>query len=210
MYLGWLWLSILKTSASPSPMAITPAFSPGPWITHGASVGSVLRCTLEDLYEQCSFHIAEKMPSSVRVGSRPISSRTRAYSSGVRPCSATSSGVIFGSLGTGGFGIAEAWAVTPFSDRTFTNGRSGRPGHERSSGTGNHDHSQYGLARIRVHGFRVRGLRPRPGTTRLEAGLSSCRLREMRHQPGEEPAPVGRSDHGFHVVFRVRHQSEHV
>ena len=32
---GWLWLSILNTQASPSPMSITPAFSPGPWITHG-------------------------------------------------------------------------------------------------------------------------------------------------------------------------------
>ena len=28
--------------------------------------------SFEDLYEQCSFHIAEKMPSSVSVGSRPI------------------------------------------------------------------------------------------------------------------------------------------
>ena len=47
-------------------MSMTPAFSPGPWITHGPLVGSVRRCTLEDLYEQCSFHMAEKMPSSVR------------------------------------------------------------------------------------------------------------------------------------------------
>ena len=46
-------------------MSITPAFSPGPWITHGALVGSVRRCTFEDLYEQRSFHMAEKMPSSV-------------------------------------------------------------------------------------------------------------------------------------------------
>ncbi len=46
-------------------MSITPAFSPGPWITQAALVGSVRRWTLEDLYEQCSFHIAEKMPSSV-------------------------------------------------------------------------------------------------------------------------------------------------
>ena len=75
-------------------MSMTPAFSPGPWITQGALVGSVRRCTFEDLYEQCSFHIAEKMPSSVKVGSRPISSRMRSYSSGLRPCSATSSGVI--------------------------------------------------------------------------------------------------------------------
>src|SRR5450759_5064910 len=95
---GWLWLSSWNTQASPSPMSMTPAFSPGPWITHGPLVGSVRRCTLEDLYEQCSFHIAEKMPSSVRLGSRPIRSSTRWYSSGLRPCSATSSGVIFGEL----------------------------------------------------------------------------------------------------------------
>src|ERR1041384_5633880 len=68
-------------------------------MTCGALVGSVRRWILEDLYEQCSFHIAEKMPSSVIVGSRPISCRMRSYSSGLRPCSATSSGVIFGSLG---------------------------------------------------------------------------------------------------------------
>ena len=80
-------------------MSMTPAFSPGPWITHGPLVGSVRRWTLEDLYEQCSFHIAEKMPSSVSVGSRPIRSSMRWYSSGLRPCSATSSGVMRGSLG---------------------------------------------------------------------------------------------------------------
>src|ERR1700690_1419557 len=80
-------------------MSMTPAFSPGPWITCGPLVGSERRWTLEDLYEQCSFHIAEKMPSSVSDGSRPIRSRTRWYSSGLRPCSATSSGVILGSLG---------------------------------------------------------------------------------------------------------------
>jgi len=38
-----LWLSILKIAASPSPMSITPAFSPGPQITHGASVGSFFK-----------------------------------------------------------------------------------------------------------------------------------------------------------------------
>ena len=46
---GWLWLSILKTQASPSPMSMTPAFSPGPWITQGAVVGSVRRCRRDDL-----------------------------------------------------------------------------------------------------------------------------------------------------------------
>src|SRR3954466_3797308 len=53
----------------------------------------------EDLYEQCSFHIAEKMPSSVNVGTLPISLRMRSYSSGLRPWEATSSGVICGSFG---------------------------------------------------------------------------------------------------------------
>src|SRR6185295_16230682 len=96
---GWLWLSILNTTAWPSPMSITPAFSPGPWITQGALVGRPRRWSRDDLYEQCSFHIAEKMPSSVKLGTRPISFRMRAYSSGLRPWEATSSGVILGSLG---------------------------------------------------------------------------------------------------------------
>ena len=38
---GWLWLSILNTQTSPSPMSITPAFSPGPWMTCGPFVGSL-------------------------------------------------------------------------------------------------------------------------------------------------------------------------
>src|SRR5436305_12222575 len=80
-------------------MSITPAFSPGPWITHGALVGSPLRWMREDLYEQCSFHIAEKMPSSVKLGTLPISFRMRSYSSGLRPWEATSSGAMLASLG---------------------------------------------------------------------------------------------------------------
>src|ERR1051325_10507025 len=87
--------------------------------------------------------MAEKMPSSVMVGSRPINCRMRSYSSGLRPCSATSSGVIFGS-----FGITEFFA---------------------SSG-----------------------------------------LREVRHQSSEQAAPVGAADRAFDVVFRMRHQTEHV
>src|ERR1700681_4086878 len=67
-------------------------------MTHGALVGSERRCSFEDLYEQCSFHMAEKMPSSVKVGVRPMSLRMRSYSSGLRPWAATSAGVIFGSL----------------------------------------------------------------------------------------------------------------
>src|ERR1700730_13721770 len=77
-------------------MSMTPAFSPGPWITQGALVGKPRRCSREDLYEQCSFHIAEKIPSSVKLGTRPISLRIRSYSSGLRPWLATSSGVICG------------------------------------------------------------------------------------------------------------------
>ena len=38
---GWLWLSILNTQASPPPMSMTPAFSPGPLMTQGALVGSL-------------------------------------------------------------------------------------------------------------------------------------------------------------------------
>src|SRR5258705_2398623 len=79
-------------------MSMTPAFSLGPWITHGALVGSPRRCSREDLYEQCSFHIAEKIPSSVKLGTRPISLRMRSYSSGFSPWLATSSGVIWGSF----------------------------------------------------------------------------------------------------------------
>src|SRR5476651_668088 len=77
-------------------MSMTPAFSPGPWITQGALVGNPRRWMREDLYEQCSFHIAEKIPSSVKLGTRPISLRMRSYSSGLSPWLATSSGVICG------------------------------------------------------------------------------------------------------------------
>jgi hypothetical protein len=94
-----LWLSILKTTQSPSPISTTPAFSPGPWITRGPVVGSVRSHFLDDLYEQCSFHMAEKMPSSVKLGSRPIRSRMRWYSSGLRPWAAIRSGVMGMTLG---------------------------------------------------------------------------------------------------------------
>ncbi len=40
---GWLWLSILKTTASPSPMSTIPAFSPGPCRTRGPFVGNFFR-----------------------------------------------------------------------------------------------------------------------------------------------------------------------
>src|SRR5262252_8441891 len=67
-------------------------------MTHGAFVGSMRKWIFEDLYEQCSFHIAEKIPSSVIDGSRPTRARTRWYSSAVRPCAAMRSGLIFARL----------------------------------------------------------------------------------------------------------------
>src|SRR6185503_18148193 len=91
---GWLWLSILNTTTSPSPISTTPAFSPGPWITCGPLVGSLRKCARVDLYEQCSLHITENTPSSTRFGSRLSRRLIRAYSSSFRPCSRTMSGVI--------------------------------------------------------------------------------------------------------------------
>src|SRR3954471_131028 len=77
-------------------MSMMPAFSPGPCTTSLLRVGSRFRCTRDDLYEQCSLHITEKIPNSVSVGVRPIHFRIRWYSSGVIPCSAITSGVMAG------------------------------------------------------------------------------------------------------------------
>src|SRR5882757_8247273 len=74
-------------------MSTTPAFSPGPCTTSLPRVGNRFRCTLLDLYEQCSLHITEKIPNSVMFGSRPRICLTREYSSAVSPCSAAISGV---------------------------------------------------------------------------------------------------------------------
>jgi hypothetical protein len=103
---GWLWDSTLKATAYPSPTSMTPAFSPGPWITHGASVGRSRSSRLEFLYPQCSDHMALKTPSSVKVVSRPPRIRLmRSYSSSERPWSATTSGVMGGSPGRGSAGL---------------------------------------------------------------------------------------------------------
>src|SRR5271156_1448954 len=80
-------------------MSTTPAFSPGPCTTSFPRVGRRFRCTLLDLYEQCSLHITLKMPSSVMFGSRPSIFLTRAYSSDVSPCSAAISAVALISVG---------------------------------------------------------------------------------------------------------------
>src|ERR671930_1295967 len=77
--------SILNTTASPSPTSTAPASWPGPTSTADPSVGSRRRCTFEDLYEQCSDHIAAYIASSSRVGSRPSVETIARSSSSVRP-----------------------------------------------------------------------------------------------------------------------------
>ena len=74
-------------------------------MTWGPVVGNVRSHFLEDLYEQCSFHMAEKMPSSVNVGVRPMMSRMRSYSLGDSPCEAIRSDVMVGSVMAVPFGI---------------------------------------------------------------------------------------------------------
>src|SRR6266508_4055028 len=140
-------------------MSITPAFSPGPWITQGAFVGSVRRWIFDDLYEQCSFHIAEKMPSSVKVGVRPISLRMCAYSSGVRPWAATSAGVTRTVLAAGaavldraglGFLDVAAMALNVIAGRGPAIGydsTSTGDGDDRRPGQAGHGDEQAGLAR---------------------------------------------------------------
>src|SRR5262249_44450869 len=122
---------------------MTPAFSPGPQMTCGAVVGKVFSQIFDDLYEQCSLHIAEKMPSSVRFGVRPRIEQQCANSSALRPISAARS------------------AVTLLSAIVI-------PGPERSEGTRNprtrtEPQSPCGrdiLPKDGVHGFRVRCCAP--------------------------------------------------
>src|SRR4030095_728533 len=79
-------------------MSTTPAFS-SPALTKmfGPVVGNFLSSFLEFLYEQCSLHITEKIPSSVKFGSRPRILLICSNSSGVRPCCLTSSDETTGS-----------------------------------------------------------------------------------------------------------------
>ena len=82
---GWLWLSMRMATAMPSPASMTPAFSPGPTRTWGASVGSRLRWTRDDLYEQCSLHITANRASSRWLGARRRMASTSSRSPSVRP-----------------------------------------------------------------------------------------------------------------------------
>src|SRR5437763_3268064 len=68
----------------------------------GPLVGNFFSSRREFLYEQCSLHITEKIPSSVKFGSRPRIFLIRSNSSGVRPCFAMRVGVIGGSTGCDG------------------------------------------------------------------------------------------------------------
>src|SRR5215469_30970 len=79
-------------------MSTTPAFS-SPALTRifALVVGNFFSSFLEFLYEQCSLHITEKMPSSVKFGTRPRIFLICWNSSGVRPCCLTNSGVTTGS-----------------------------------------------------------------------------------------------------------------
>src|ERR1043165_2301490 len=57
----------------------------------------------DDLYEQCSDHMTEKIPSSEKLGSRPSSSFIRSNSGCVRLWAAITSGVIIAELLTATF-----------------------------------------------------------------------------------------------------------
>src|SRR5438270_3890447 len=95
---GWLCDSTLKAAHQPSPTSTTPAFSPGGTTTRSFLVGKRRRCTFDDLYEQCSDHITEKIPNSTNVGSRPNNCLMRSYSVDVRLCAAITSGVMMASM----------------------------------------------------------------------------------------------------------------
>src|SRR5215510_13314097 len=75
----------------------------------------------EDLYEQCSDHMTEKIPSSAKLGSRPSNSFIRSNSCCVRLWAAITSGVIIRTFSTLGFHSVsprsgrkhKAWGASP-------------------------------------------------------------------------------------------------
>ena len=82
---GWLCDSILNATARPSPMSITPAFSPGPAMTSSPVVGSDASSGRLLLYEQCSLHMTLNIASSRSFGSRPRRLPIASSSSSVMP-----------------------------------------------------------------------------------------------------------------------------
>src|SRR5207249_12180412 len=88
----------------------------------GPVVGNFFSSCFEFLYEQCSLHMTEKIPSSVKFGSRPRIFLARSNSSGVRPCCLTSSGVTVGSA-VGIWLVIGRFKVTNPQDRSITQTR---------------------------------------------------------------------------------------
>ena len=112
---GWLCDSILNATASPSPIEMTPAFSPGPATTPSPAVGRVRSSGFELLYEQCSLHMTLNIASSRSFGSRPPRrSRIASSSSSVTPSRRWS-----GSTGRSAtvIGLPTATAADPWAAR---------------------------------------------------------------------------------------------
>src|SRR5437016_5728329 len=61
---GWLWLSTLNATASPSPRSITPAFSPGP-----CGAGGLVRITVAPIQVEAWVDLDEQRPA--RLVERP-------------------------------------------------------------------------------------------------------------------------------------------
>src|SRR5260370_6771193 len=80
-------------------------------------VGNFFNSFREFLYEQCSLDMTEKIPSSVKFGSRPRIFLMRSNSPGVRPCCATISGVTIGSITLKSLGAARSFRVALGIDR---------------------------------------------------------------------------------------------
>src|ERR1044072_8134217 len=123
-------------------MSTTPAFS-SPAFTKmfGPVVGNFFSSRREFLYEQCSLHITEKIPSSVKFGSRPRIFLMRSNSSGVSPCCLTSSGVTAGSA-VGDLLVIEGCKVTNPEERSIAQIKFSSNRHiaEASGNSSNYEH----------------------------------------------------------------------
>ena len=90
---GWLWDSILNTTARPSPMSTAPAFSPG---TLQDARSGRRQLTKDTVSRTCTSSARSRAPSRSPAprgfGSRPRISRILRNSSGESPCSATTAG----------------------------------------------------------------------------------------------------------------------